>query len=300
MAIEPRITNETLGISGRFARWGRTCLRSSAVLGSNVKRLASLSAAVLFGLGALGACGGGDDDEADKDNEEQSDGGGMSRSGDGSDASTPTTVSPVGAARSYIATAVGAEVAVYPAPDAAEPLDTFANPYKPETAMTFLVDGTDVSGDWLPVYVPLKPNGSKGFVKASDVTVTPNPYWVRIEQGAFRIVVTKGDEVVVDDKVGLGTASRNTPNGVYFIRELIANEGDPAYGPYAYGLSAFSESDDPGLLEQFPEGQVGLHGTNKPESIGTNASSGCIRVNNDIITQLAEILPLGTPVEIVA
>jgi lipoprotein-anchoring transpeptidase ErfK/SrfK len=275
----------------RIPRARLVCLRSSAVLGSKFQRLASLSAAVLVGLGALAACGGGGDEEADKDNNEESSDNAPMERGD-NDNSSSTTVAPV-------ATANGAEVAVYPAPDAAEPLETFPNPYKEETAMVFLVEGTDVSGEWLPVYVPIKPNGSKGFVRAADVSVTPNPYWVRIEQSAHRIVVTNGDEVLIDDKVGLGEAQKDTPNGVYFIRELIENIGDPVYGPYAYGLSAFTENED--VAERFGGvGQVGLHGTNDPSSIGQNVSNGCIRVNNDIITELAGILPLGTPVEIVA
>ncbi len=39
-----------------------------------------------------------------------------------------------------------------------------------------------------------------------------------------------------------------------------------------------------------------IHGTNEPESIGTAASSGCIRMLNDHIVGLYEITPLGTKV----
>ena len=43
-------------------------------------------------------------------------------------------------------------------------------------------------------------------------------------------------------------------------------------------------------------GQVGIHGTNDPSSIGQDVSHGCIRVPNEVISQLNELLPLGTPV----
>ena len=43
---------------------------------------------------------------------------------------------------------------------------------------------------------------------------------------------------------------------------------------------------------------VGIHGTNHPELIGRDVSSGCIRMHNDAITKLRAILPLGTPVTI--
>jgi lipoprotein-anchoring transpeptidase ErfK/SrfK len=68
------------------------------------------------------------------------------------------------------------------------------------------------------------------------------------------------------------------------------------YGTYAYGLSGFSE-----VLETFNggPGQLGIHGTNDPASIGQKVSSGCVRLKNADIDKLAALLPLGVPVEIV-
>lgn len=40
----------------------------------------------------------------------------------------------------------------------------------------------------------------------------------------------------------------------------------------------------------------GIHGTNKPESIGSNASSGCVRMHNKDVEQLFNIVYEGTPV----
>jgi lipoprotein-anchoring transpeptidase ErfK/SrfK len=61
-------------------------------------------------------------------------------------------------------------------------------------------------------------------------------------------------------------------------------------------LSAYSD-----VLYSFGggPGQIGLHGTNEPSALGTNVSHGCIRISNVAITQLARILPLGTPVQII-
>lgn len=69
------------------------------------------------------------------------------------------------------------------------------------------------------------------------------------------------------------------------------------YGPYAYGLSGFSN-----VLTEFNggDGVIGIHGTNDPSSIGRDVSHRCIRMSNTGITTLAAILPLGTPVEISA
>jgi lipoprotein-anchoring transpeptidase ErfK/SrfK len=75
---------------------------------------------------------------------------------------------------------------------------------------------------------------------------------------------------------------------------------DPAYGPWAFGLSGFSET-----LTTFNggQGQLGLHGTNQPEKIGTRVSSGCIRLKNEDIEKLVSEVqnsPQGIPVQVYA
>lgn len=48
-----------------------------------------------------------------------------------------------------------------------------------------------------------------------------------------------------------------------------------------------------------PWGIYGIHGTNKPWSIGTRASAGCIRMFNHDVEELYSWVPVGTPVRIV-
>lgn len=43
-------------------------------------------------------------------------------------------------------------------------------------------------------------------------------------------------------------------------------------------------------------GIYGIHGTNKPHSIGTDASHGCVRMLNKHVEELYDIVPIGTPV----
>ena len=52
------------------------------------------------------------------------------------------------------------------------------------------------------------------------------------------------------------------------------------------------------MLTEFAggDGQIGIHGTNDPASIGHDVSHGCIRVPNQVMEELNRILPLGTPV----
>jgi lipoprotein-anchoring transpeptidase ErfK/SrfK len=191
-------------------------------------------------------------------------------------------------------------VAVYAgADDAGQPTHRLANPTESGAPLVFMVDGDETDGPWLQVNLPVRPNGSRGYVRSADVTLQTTDYGVKVELAAHRLTVTKGTEVVVDTPIGVGTAETPTPGGVYYLKELL-QPPDPngAYGPFAYGLSGFSNNPE---LADFAggDGIIGIHGTNQPDKIGTDVSHGCIRVANDVITEMASYLPLGTPVEIV-
>jgi len=63
------------------------------------------------------------------------------------------------------------------------------------------------------------------------------------------------------------------------------------YGPYYLGLEKWENGD-------WVKTDIGLHGTNEPELIGQDASHGCVRHNNEVIARLANLLAIGTMVEI--
>jgi lipoprotein-anchoring transpeptidase ErfK/SrfK len=42
-----------------------------------------------------------------------------------------------------------------------------------------------------------------------------------------------------------------------------------------------------------------VHGNNDASVLGKSVTHGCIRMDNDEITKLSKVLPLGSPVEIV-
>ncbi len=184
--------------------------------------------------------------------------------------------------------------------DDADELGRFAHPTPVGTPMVFRVvdGGADGSSEWIEVFLPVQPNGTTGFIKRADVTLTNNPYRIEIDREAFNLRVFNQDALWMETEVAIGTGDTPTPVGDFYLLELLAPpnpEGD--YGPFAFGLSGFSE-----VLESFGGADtaiIGLHGTNDPSSLGTNVSHGCIRLANDVITELAQTLPLGTPVLIV-
>jgi hypothetical protein len=84
--------------------------------------------------------------------------------------------------------------------------------------------------------------------------------------------------------VAVGNPSTPTPVGDYQVIYKGRDWG-PAFGPRWIGLNV-------------PWGIYGIHGTNKPNSIGQHLSHGCIRMRNNDIIELFEMIPLGTKVTI--
>ncbi|HEY8543671.1 MAG TPA: L,D-transpeptidase [Acidimicrobiales bacterium] len=198
----------------------------------------------------------------------------------------------------WTATAQVAEVAVYPDPGAAEPTARLQNPTKTGAALVFLVDGTDVRGEWLPVHLPLRPNGSTGWVRAADVRLTRNDHRLRVDLRARQLVFEERGEVRWRTPIGVGAEAMPTPPGRYYVKELVLPpRGEELYGPFALGLSGFTEAPK---ATDFAggEGVLAIHGTDDPDSIGRRVSHGCIRVPNDVITYLAAHVPMGTPVDV--
>ncbi len=175
-----------------------------------------------------------------------------------------------------------------------KPIFTFDNRKNFSGRHVFLVIAQE--GNAYKVQLPMRPNGRTGYVRLSDVSLYQHDYAMTVDLSDHTLVVYKAGKEVQRDIVAVGTAKYPTPTGSFFLREL-AKPGNPkgSYGPWAFGLSAYSN-----VLQKFGrgDGQIGIHGTNQPGALGTNASHGCIRMKNASITKLAQTLPQGVPIEI--
>ena len=184
------------------------------------------------------------------------------------------------------------QVAVYRSPRAKHALLVLKKRDGNGTRRAFLVRGT--RKNWVHVYLPTRPNGSLGWVRARAVKLYSNRYRIVVRLRAHRLQLWRKRHLIATYPVAVGTSSTPTPRGLYYIVELLqpSNPGG-SYGPYSFGLSAHSN-----VLQTFAggDGRVGLHGTNEPGLIGSSVSHGCIRLRNAAVRRLARILPLGTPV----
>lgn len=106
------------------------------------------------------------------------------------------------------------------------------------------------------------------------------------------IDVTKHTLTLYSDKesirqypVGVGKSSTPTPLGEWKVVHKAYNWGN-GFGTRWMGLNV-------------PWGIFGIHGTNKPGSIGYSQSHGCIRMRNKDVEALFPLVPMGTRVKIV-
>ena len=149
---------------------------------------------------------------------------------------------------------------------------------------------------WAEVLLPGRPTGATGWVRADGVELRTVDLEVRVDLAERRLVLLEEGEVVLETAVAVGAPDAPTPTGRFSLTDKIASaDPDGAYGPFALGLSARSE-----VFSEFGggDGQIAIHGTDDPGSIGQAVSHGCVRVPDDVVRVLNERLPLGTPVVI--
>lgn len=284
--------------TSRQQRRAKKAGRRKAVLGGVAAVI--LVTALVGGYVAL--AGGSDGDRPEVTDERASN--------DEPSESTPPSTIAKGHSRIAQANDDVTEIEVFDEPDASTARNRkYPNPWllnneadKP-IKQVFLVERYSDDNQWLHVILPERPNGTTGWVRASDFTVTDNPWSIHVSLADHKITVREGTKVFYEGDVAIGSKEplpdsggepTPTPTGVYYIRVLLENT-DPSsvYGPYAYGLSAHSET-----LETFSGGdaEIGIHGNNDASVLGKSVTHGCIRMDNDKITELSKILPLGTPV----
>jgi hypothetical protein len=148
---------------------------------------------------------------------------------------------------------------------------------------------------WLQVRIPARPNGRAGWVPRAALGVLDAVRTsLTIDKRRSVATLRRAGRRVWRAPVGHGAPGTPTPSGRFYVRERIRNlTGDPLYGPWAFGTSAYS-----GLSDWPGGGVIGIHGTNQPWLIPGRPSHGCVRVRNPDIERLVRLMPIGTPIRI--
>ena len=190
------------------------------------------------------------------------------------------------------AQAAVAEVDLFETADAQQPMWSLPNPTHEGVPLSFTV--IDREGSRLHVRVPIRPNGSTAWIDASQVISYVVPNNLVVDLSDRRVWAMHGDEVLMEAPVAVGSPATPTPVGEFYVDISLANPGG-SYGAWMLSVAGFSD-----VLFDFGGGigQIAFHGWSDESVIGQAVSNGCLRLPNDVITRLAELAPVGTPVSI--
>jgi lipoprotein-anchoring transpeptidase ErfK/SrfK len=145
------------------------------------------------------------------------------------------------------------------------------------------------------VQLPSKPNGSTGWVLASQTKVYPVSSRIVVDLSSRRARLYAWGSLALNVRVAIGAPATPTPIGRFYVNErFVLDTPNGPFGVAALGISAHSD-----VLRDWVEGgPIALHGTSDTSSIGQAASHGCVRFRNADVRRLLELAPAGTPVVI--
>ena len=172
---------------------------------------------------------------------------------------TTTTIPPP----AVTATTKVPSLQVFDAPNSTKVVTTLSAKTDYLQPRTLLV--TEENGEWLKALLPIRPNGSTGWVRRADVTLAATPYEIRISLADHKLVMLKEGKEVLSSATVNGAPRTPTPPGMYYITDPVDLRSNPngGYGAYALGISGFSE-----VLFEFNggPGQLAVHGTPTPQA----------------------------------
>jgi len=124
-----------------------------------------------------------------------------------------------------------------------------------------------------------------GGISAKEAALranVPEGAWILINLQQKSLTLYKGVEPQRRFAIASGTYGTPSPIGTYRVNNRFSGKLG-GFGTRFLGLNV-------------PWGQFGIHGTNKPGSIGSNASHGCIRMFTRDAETLYKLVPNGTKV----
>ena len=157
------------------------------------------------------------------------------------------------------------------------------------TAIDGFVD--DAGTAWYHVRLPIRPNGTTGWVRARDVAGRTLLEHIEVDLSEHRLWRVADGRTVATFRVGVGAPGTPTTPGRFFVWARVPSDPSGPYGVLALGLSGFSDV----ITDWVGGGRLAIHGTADPTDRGADVSHGCVRVFNPQMASLSDV-SLGTPV----
>jgi hypothetical protein len=152
---------------------------------------------------------------------------------------------------------------------------------------------------WLKVALPIRPNGTTGWIRADSAQLSRTAWRVAISTTRRTALVYRAGVLVRRFRVVVGAPRTPTPHGLFAVYEAVRQRNPHGFiGPWALHLTAFSN-----VLDNYGggPGRVAMHGRDGAslrDPLGSARSHGCIRMANSAVRFLAKVLRPGAPVRI--
>lgn len=132
-----------------------------------------------------------------------------------------------------------------------------------------------------------------------ELKLVQGPFDVLAERSDFELTVLHHGKFVCRYPIGIGTRENPTPPGLFKVGTKLVN---PTYYPTAVdrerrGPLPPGDPDNPLGSRWIDFGLgYGIHGTSEPETVGRESSRGCIRLRNEDVKELYDMLTEGSRV----
>jgi hypothetical protein len=150
---------------------------------------------------------------------------------------------------------------------------------------------------WLGVHSPVLENDQIGWIQndPKKLGLSRTRISLRVDLSHTRIDLRRGRRTLRTIPIAIGAAGTSTPAGRFQVTDKMPASRFPA-GPYGCCIIPLS-ARQPNLPAGWAGGdRIAIHGTTRPETIGTAASNGCLRASDADLRTLMRDVPVGAPV----
>lgn len=145
-------------------------------------------------------------------------------------------------------------------------------------------------GAWVEVISQALPNGSRAFVRRSEIALARRPFVLEADLGRRRLVVWRWNRPVRRFPIAIGARISPTPSGRFSITDKLRNYDPADFGCCVLALSGHQTHLPPGWRGG---DQLAIH---EGAGLGDAVSAGCLHASRADMQYLTRTIPLGTEV----
>jgi lipoprotein-anchoring transpeptidase ErfK/SrfK len=152
---------------------------------------------------------------------------------------------------------------------------------------------------WVRVQLPIRPNGSGGWVRAERVRLSGTRIRIVVRLGSRRLELWRGAHRLAAWRAGIGRPGTPTPSGRFAVQDPVPTLPGwrSVYGSFTITLTAHSPT-----LTSFMGGdaRVAIHGPGRGRAwrVGAASSYGCVILAERALRVVARHARPGVPVVI--